>query len=178
MKKIEYEQKQVVVQKKSVKWKCEICGKEYRDEGDAYCCEQRHKNKEALSKVKPKFKAGDVVTFVDNWTGVTTVGTIYRVCPSNDYDRWLYQICRSGYCASIEASNLTFVCSKEDLTKIKKDFVDNVKDKLGVPKKNVIVELNPDGTLSVEFKTTVDKIPYIKQEEDCHGYSCKNSVYL
>lgn len=165
MKKVEYAQKQVVVQKKSVKWKCEICGKEYRYDAEAHRCEQRHKNKEALSKIEPKFKIGDVVTFVDKWSGVTTVNIIFRIHPSEDYDRWLYQVYCSGYCESKEESDLTFVCSKEDITKIQKDLVDNIKDKLGVPKKSIIVTLNRDGTLSVEFTTTVDKIPVIKQEE-------------
>lgn len=165
MKKIEYEQKQVVVQKKKVKWKCEICGKEYRDEGNAYTCEKIHKNKEALSKIEPKYKAGDIVTFVSKWSGHTRYATIQAVTHSDDYDRWVYTLSSDSYTA-YEENQLIFVCSKEEGKKVKDDLISNVKNKLGIPKKNINVELNCDGSLTVKFETTVDKIPVIKQEEE------------
>lgn len=73
---------------KKVKWKCEICGKEYKHEENAHTCEKLHKNKEALSKVEPKFKAGDVVTHVDKWCGSTEYCYIRRPTPIDDYCRW------------------------------------------------------------------------------------------
>lgn len=95
MKKIEYAKKQVVVQKKSVKWKCEICGKEYRDEGDAYTCEKTHRNKEVLSKVEPVYKIGDVVLYKDRF-GVS-VRRVFKPVPVDDYTRWGYVVYQGTY---------------------------------------------------------------------------------
>lgn len=137
----------------------------YADSGDAYSCEQRHKNKDSLLKTEPKYKVGDVVTFVGKWSGHTRYATIQAVTHSRDYDRWVYTLSSDGY-TTYEEKQCTFVCSKEEGKKVKDDLISNVKNKLGIPKKNINVELNCDGSLTVKFETTVDKIPVIKQEEE------------
>lgn len=164
MKKIEYEQKQVIVQKKSVKWKCEICEKEYRDEGDAYTCEKRHKDKEVLSKVEPKFKVGEVVLYKGS-DGVN-IERIFNVVPVDDYDRWAYTVYQGASMDTVEEEDLTFVCSKEDYMGIVKDITNKLKNKLGILKKNINVELLSNGEFAVSFTMQDDKIPYIKQEEE------------
>jgi hypothetical protein len=166
MKKIEYEQKQVVVQNKKVKWQCEICGKEYKYEGDAYICEKRHKNKEALSKVESKFKAGDVVIYVDAWYGSTKYGHIYRPTPIDYYRRWGYSVIIDNYPTVMEEEDLTYVCSKEEFGSIIKNIKSKIKEQLDIPKKNVRVSMLANGEFEVSFRMNDKTIPVIKVKED------------
>lgn len=165
MKKIEYEQKQVVVQKKTVKWKCETCGKEFKHEGDAYTCEKRHKNKEALSKVEPKFKAGDVVVYVDAWYESTRYCHIYRPTPIDDYCRWGYSVIIDNYVAMKEEEDLTYVCSKKEFDSIIKNIKSKIKEQFGISKNRTSVSLLSNGEFEVRFLMKDDKIPVIKQED-------------
>lgn len=164
MKKIEYEVKPTYNLRRYVKYVCEVCGKKYADQGDAYCCEQRHKNKEALLKTEPKYKSGDVVTYMSTWSGHIRYAAIQAVRHSYDYDRWVYILSSDRY-TTYEENQLIFVCSREEGKKLKDNLISNVKNKLGIPKKNIDVELNCDGSLTVKFNTTVDKIPVVKQED-------------
>lgn len=164
MKKIVCEQKQVIVQKIFVKWKCEICGKEYICQEDAYTCEKIHKNKEALSKVEPKFKVGDVVLYKEGRFGAS-VEYIFKVVPVDDYDRWAYTVYKDTYIDTVEESELTFVCSKEYCRKAINDIKNKMKNQLGIPKKNVVVQLLSNGEFDVRFTMKDDKIPVIKQED-------------
>lgn len=166
MKKVEYEQKQVVVQKKSVKWKCEICGKEYTLQENAYTCEKIHKNKEALRKVEPKFKEGDVVAYEDKWTGRTNIAVIGRITPSKEYDRWLCLICRDNSYEGKEESALAFVCSKEEFNNITENIKSKIKEQFGVPKNRIFVDLLYDGSFNVSFNIRDKKLPVIKVKED------------
>lgn len=166
MKKIEYEQKQVVLQKKIVKWKCEICGKEYEHEVYACACEKRHKNKEALSKVDPKFKAGDVVLYVDAWCGSTKYGHIYRPTPIDDYCRWGHSVIIDNYPVTMKEEDLTYVCSKEEFDSIIKNIKSKIKEQLDIPKKNISVNMLANGEFEVSFRMNDKTIPVIKVKED------------
>lgn len=167
MKKVEYEQKQVVAQKKSVKWKCEICGKEYTDQGDAYTCEKIHKNKEALSKIEPKFKAGDVVTYVNKWTGLTRIGHIFNAVPVDEYERWAYNVYSNfkDYVILLEESEITPICTKEEYQDIVSGIISKVKKQMGVSKKRVCVTLESNGEFTITFTTKDDKIPVIERKD-------------
>ena len=165
MKKIEYEQKQVVVQKKTVRWKCEICGKEYEREGDAYTCEKRHKNKEALNKVEPKFKSGDVVICVDAWDGATKYCHIYRPTPIDDYCRWGYSVFIDNYLTVMKEEDLTYVCNKKEFDSIIEYIKIKIKEQFGISKGRTGVVLLSNGEFDVRFTMKDDKIPVIKQED-------------
>lgn len=157
MKKIEYESKQVVVKNKKVKWACEICGKEYRHEGDAYTCEQIHRNKEILNHTCPICAVGDVIVYHDSYNNQYKYSKVFKIKPSTDYLNYMYTVSYGEYTTDIfEGDIVGFVYSAnayiEKINNLKKDF----SNKLNIPVKNIQIELM---LLTGQFKISFTSKP-------------------